>query len=84
MSGISFDIDLDKKAEIITDESGLLTEIEINSQTAFTNGKTITLTAPAEIKNSRTMVPLRFVSDAFGAEVNRESETKTAKINTAG
>jgi len=32
------------------------------------------------IKNDRTMVPLRYISEAFGAKVNWNDETKTAEI----
>lgn len=44
-------------------------QVEIGSQTAFINGIPNKLPVPPEIKNGRTFVPIRFISEAFGAEV---------------
>ncbi|WP_051273725.1 copper amine oxidase N-terminal domain-containing protein [Desulfotruncus alcoholivorax] len=41
----------------------------VGQRKATVNGKTETLDAEAVIKGSRTMVPLRFVSEALGAKV---------------
>lgn len=49
--------------------------------TAEINGEKITLAAPVENKNGTTMVPLRFVSEALGAEVNWDGNSKTITIN---
>lgn len=38
------------------------------------------LDAPAKIVNGRTLVPLRFVSEALGAEVTWDGKTKTIYI----
>ena len=47
------------------------TEIKliIDSATAFVNGEEKTLDSPAVISNGRTMVPLRFISEALGKVV---------------
>lgn len=46
-------------------------------------GQTISTDQPPVIQNSRTLVPLRAVSEAVGADVSWDAETKTAKVETA-
>ena len=46
----------------------------------FKNGKVVTLDVPAQIINSRTMVPARAVSEALGCNVNWDGGTKTVTI----
>jgi len=40
------------------------------------------LDAPPEIVNGRTFVPIRFIAEAFGAEVNWVEETKEIIIKS--
>lgn len=47
---------------------------------AFKNGQMVTLDVPAKIINDRTMVPLRFVSEALGAEVVWDENTESIFI----
>jgi thiol-disulfide isomerase/thioredoxin len=54
--------------------------IEIGNTTAIVNGQKKTLTAPPEITGGRTFVPLRFISEAFGAELDWNGKTQTIKI----
>lgn len=62
------------------------TEIKlyIGSQTAYKNGQAVQLDVPAEIMAStgRTMVPLRFVSEALGCSVQWTGATQTITIDT--
>ena len=44
--------------------------VTINSLVAYTNGYPIDLDVPAKIINGRTMVPLRFMAEAIGYNVN--------------
>ena len=46
-------------------------------------GQTIryTMTAPPKIKNGRTYIPVRFVSEHLGYNVGWDGETKTITIN---
>ncbi len=44
-------------------------KLVIDSATAFVNGEEKTLDSSAVISNGRTMVPLRFISEALGKEV---------------
>jgi len=43
--------------------------LNIGSKEATINGTSYTLLAPPEIKNGRTFVPVRFISEGLGAEV---------------
>lgn len=47
---------------------------------AYKNGEAISLDAPAKIVNSRTFVPLRFVSEALGSTVTWDDLNKTVVI----
>lgn len=64
----------EKKA--VYELGGVKVEVIIGSSTAYVNGKLITLEVPPKISNGRTFVPLRFVSEALGASVIWEAETK--------
>ncbi|MEW6181755.1 MAG: copper amine oxidase N-terminal domain-containing protein [Bacillota bacterium] len=46
------------------------------------NGKEIASDVSPVIQNGRVLVPLRFVADALGADVNWDSSSRTAMINT--
>lgn len=47
---------------------------------AYKNGEIINLDVPAKIINSRTMVPLRFVSEALGCDATWDEINKTVVI----
>ncbi len=46
------------------------------------NNKNVSLPAPAKIINGRMYVPLRFLSETFGAKVSWSPDTLTAKISS--
>ncbi len=56
----------------------------IGKKTAYVNDKTVTVPGGAFIKNDRTYVPVRFVSESFGAEVLWDNLTYTVKISKNG
>lgn len=58
----------------------VLVNMQIGSKTAYVNGVPVSLDVPPQIINGRTMVPIRFVSENLGAEVNWDSNTKTVTI----
>ncbi|MDQ7823651.1 MAG: copper amine oxidase N-terminal domain-containing protein [Candidatus Eremiobacteraeota bacterium] len=58
--------------------------IQIGAPFASVSGKTTELAAPAAMVKGRTMVPLRFVSEALGAEVKWLGATKTVMITHGG
>lgn len=49
---------------------GTLVSLTIGEKTATVNGQTLELAGASYAKNGRTMVPLRFISEAFGYKVN--------------
>ena len=44
--------------------------LTLNNTTATKNGETVTLDVPAKAIDGRTLVPVRFVSDCFGVDVD--------------
>jgi len=64
-------------------ESMTTIEVYIGKNTGTVNGKTTTLEQGAVIKNGRTLVPLRFITEAMGATVAWDAVTRTANITLA-
>lgn len=78
--GASVDYDTETKAITATKGSTVI-KLFANSNTATVNGKEVTLTSPVANKNGTTMVPLRLVSEALGAEVSWDAESKIINIS---
>ena len=57
-------------------------QITIDSTTAYVNGQAQTLDVPAMAVDGRTLVPVRFVSEALQADVQWIQETQTVQITT--
>jgi environmental stress-induced protein Ves len=55
--------------------------LKIDSNEIKVNGQPMTLDSPATIVNGRTMVPIRFIAEAFHADVRWNPKEKTAQIN---
>ena len=55
--------------------------LTIDSKEVIVNGETITLDVPAQIIDNSTMVPIRFVSEALGANIAWDGETRTVTID---
>lgn len=53
---------------------------QIDSKTAYVNGEAFELDAPAQIIDGRTVVPLRFIGEAFNAKVDWNDATKTITV----
>lgn len=58
-------------------------ELQIGSTVAHVNGAAVTLDVPAQIVGGRTLVPLRFISESLGAQVNYDAATRTVAITSA-
>lgn len=54
--------------------------VTINSTTATVNGAAKTLAVPAKLVGARTLVPLRFIAEAIGAEVNYDAAISTITV----
>ncbi len=61
-----------------------LVVLTIGEKKAKINDTECLLDAEAYVKSGRTLVPLRFLSEAIGAEVNWDSNAKTAKVTIDG
>jgi hypothetical protein len=69
-----------KNQEVTIEKDGKKIILKIGSKVVTVNGSKVTLDAPAELKGDRTMVPLRFVSEAFGANVDWNGKEKVVTI----
>jgi hypothetical protein len=58
--------------------------IQIGSTFASVNGKTQQLSSPATMIGGRTLVPLRFISEALGAQVQWQAASRTVMISSTG
>lgn len=69
------DSKLESKKDVKAEKSSAKSEIKI-----FVSDKEIKPETPAYIENGRTMVPLRFISEALGEKVDWKADTKTVLI----
>jgi len=68
--------------QIKATRDGKVVELTLGERQAFVNGQQVYLDVPADTIAGRTMVPLRFVSEAMGADVKWRSATRTVAIST--
>ena len=68
-----------QRVEIIYADKNI--SLKINDINAVVNGEAVILDTAPVILNGRTLVPLRFISENFGANVIWHEETKTIDIN---
>ena len=55
-------------------------ELNIDDTTAFINGKSTQLDVPATIIKDRAMVPIRFIAEALGCEVEYLNDARKVII----
>lgn len=73
----------DPRTQVVTAAHGDTTvRLKIGSQIARVNGRKTWLDVPPRTMNGYTLVPLRFFSDAFGADVAWDPITQTVAIDT--
>ena len=80
-------VDWDGETETVTlTKDGVVTSITIGSKETktVTGGKALsgTLDAASYIKDERTMVPLRFISETFGMDVEWDGDTRSVIITS--
>ena len=61
-------------------EPETMVKLEIGNEKATVNGETKELDVPAFTEQGRTFLPIRFVAEALGANVNWDAATKTLTI----
>ena len=67
---------------IIATKAQTIISLTLNQKTAYVDGKEIELQVAAFSVNGRTLVPLRFISEALGAMFSWEGSNWSAYINT--
>ncbi|MGB8953746.1 MAG: copper amine oxidase N-terminal domain-containing protein, partial [Tumebacillaceae bacterium] len=72
----------EEKQAVHAEKDGIDIELPLQSTTAKKNGQTVQLDVPAEQINYRTMVPLRFMSEALGASLGWAGKTNSVFIST--
>lgn len=56
-------------SEILLTKGDVKVRLKLNSTTAMKNGNSVPLDAKPYLKHNRTMVPLRFIAEMFGSQV---------------
>ncbi len=62
--------------------NGIITVLTIGQKRALQGNRVVTLDVAPELRNSRTMVPLRFVNTSLGAKTDWDEQTRTVLIST--
>ncbi len=57
--------------------------LKVGSYTATVNGQLVSFDAPATMRNGRVLVPLRFISESIGADVQWLEASHTVQITSA-
>ncbi len=74
----------DQAAQTVTARRGRVTIVlQLGSREARINDRIVLLDVPPLALRGRTMVPLRFISEALGARVDWDDRTRTVQIFTA-
>ena len=77
-----FEVSWDEETnEVTLTKDGNKIQLRINSREAYVNGEKIELDVPAETYNSRTVIPLKFVAEKMGLNVDWDEETQTIDIS---
>ncbi len=73
----------EEKSAILTKEDTIVKIFE-NQKTAYVNGEAVELDVPAKLKEGRFIVPIRFISESFDADVKWNGKRKIVTIKVAG
>lgn len=68
---------------VLATRGGTQVRLQIGSENAYVNDQEIALDTPAKIVNGSTLVPVRFISESFGATVGWDSKTSSVLIQDA-
>ncbi len=58
--------------------------VELGNKTAYVNGQAVEMLKAALIRSGRTFVPLRFIAEGLGAQVNWLPQTSTVTVDFPG
>lgn len=83
MEGLGASVDWEPETRTVTARRGRFDlSLRIGQGYSRANGKEVYVYTPPRIVNGRTMVPVRFVSEALGATVVWDDRTRTVVITT--
>lgn len=68
--------------EIKIEKAGTTISLQLNAKEAYVNGSLQTLEVPAKVINGRALIPVRFVAEAFHANVEWNESQSTVSIST--
>lgn len=75
-------VDWDEPTQTVTATLGdTVVKLVINSNQILVNGEVVEIDVPAEIINSRTLIPVRALSEAFGCNVQWDGDNYHITIN---
>lgn len=74
----------DQTQTVLAQRGATSVTLQIGDTQAMINGRPAPMDVPAMLVGGRTMVPLRFVSQALGANVNWDANTSTVAIASNG
>lgn len=78
---LNADFSWDEASQTATmNKAGLVISLTVDSKTALVNGNPTPLDVPAMLRQGRIFVPVRFVSQQMGAQVEWVSESRTVRI----
>lgn len=73
-----------KTQEVVATNGKVDITLKVGGREARVNGKSVPLDVPAQIISGSTMVPLRFVGEAMGADIKWDGAARTVLITTTG
>ena len=77
------EVQWDAQDQTVTAQKGsTVVKIQIGNTNAIVNDKNVTMDQAPQIRNRRTVVPIRFVSEALGAIVDWDNSSRTVFIYT--
>lgn len=82
--GVELKYEASTKVISFVTETGKKIELKIGSKMALIDGTPVQLQAAPQIVKGKTMIPLRFVSEALGASVNYNASSKQITLTKPG
>ena len=80
---IGAEVDWDDNTKTVTvKKDGTEISLTIDDKTAVKNGEKVELDVPAKIVNGRTLVPVRFIADCFGVDVDWDGVMQKVSLTT--
>ena len=68
---------------VVAMKNGMELSLPLNSKTITVNDKQVSIDVPAQLHGSRTFVPLRFLAEYSGADVQWDTASSTVVIHSA-